>query len=199
MSLELRDATPGDAEAIAAIHDEAVLAGNATFRSEPRPRRRGRGRPSQGRPLPGRARQAPRCVGWAAVGPYEESNPYYAGVGEVAVYVRRGARARRGAALLDASRRAALAAGRFKLVAKVFTTNEASLRLFERAGYSQVGTHIRHGRLRGEWKDVVVLEKLLGDAAECGRPPVQGLTPLRDRGRAGTAACRSRASRISGS
>ncbi len=54
---------------------------------------------------------------------------------------------------------------KFKLVAKVFTTNEASLRLFERMGYQRVGTHFRHGRLRGEWKDVVVLEKLLEPGA----------------------------------
>jgi L-amino acid N-acyltransferase YncA len=67
-----------------------------------------------------------------------------------------------GSTLLEAAGAAAFTAGRFKLVAKVFTTNEASLRLFERAEYSNVGTHSRHGQLRGEWKDVVVLEKLLG-------------------------------------
>ncbi len=50
----------------------------------------------------------------------------------------------------------------FKLVAKVFTTNEASLRLFERCGLHRGRHHTRHGRLRGEWKDVVVLEKALG-------------------------------------
>jgi hypothetical protein len=27
-----------------------------------------------------------------------------------------------------------------------------------------VGTHLRHGNLEGEWKDVIVLERLLGDA-----------------------------------
>ena len=105
-------------------------------------------------------------IGWASVGPYEESNPYYRGVGEVAVYVRSDARGLgAGRALLEAAAAAALAAGKFKLVAKVFTTNEASLRLFERAGYTRVGTHERHGRLRGEWKDVVVFEASLGEAA----------------------------------
>jgi L-amino acid N-acyltransferase YncA len=166
VSLELRDARPGDAEAIAGIHDEAVLAGNSTFRSEPRPVAQVEAVLRKGDPFLV-ALDSAEVVGWAAVGPYEESNPYYAGVGEVAVYVSSAARGRgAGAALLDSIATAALAAGRFKLVAKVFTTNEASLRLFERAGYSRVGTHIRHGRLHGEWKDVVVLEKLLGDAAE---------------------------------
>jgi L-amino acid N-acyltransferase YncA len=164
VSLELRDATPGDAEAVAAIHDESVLAGNATLRTEPRPLAEVKEVLDRDDPFLV-ALDDGEVVGWASVGPYEESNPYYEGVGEVAVYVSSEARGRgAGSALLEAAATAALAAGRFKLVAKVFTTNEASLRLFERAGYSQVGTHVRHGQLRGEWKDVVVLEKLLGES-----------------------------------
>jgi L-amino acid N-acyltransferase YncA len=164
VNLELREAELGDAEAIAAIHDEAVLAGNATFRSEPRPVQEvemilGQGHPFLVAVVDG------VVAGWASVGPYEESNPYYAGVGEVAVYVSSSARGQGvGGSLLERAGDAARVAGKFKLVAKVFTTNEASLRLFERARYTTVGTHLRHGRLRGEWKDVVVFEKPLGDA-----------------------------------
>jgi L-amino acid N-acyltransferase YncA len=40
-----------------------------------------------------------------------------------------------------------------------------SLRLFEQAAFRVVGTHHRHGRLDGAWKDVVVLEKAIGAAA----------------------------------
>jgi L-amino acid N-acyltransferase YncA len=164
VSLELREAELGDAEVIAAIHDEAVLAGNATFRSEPRPVPEVEAILGQGHPFLVASWDG-AVAGWASVGPYEESNPYYAGVGEVAVYVGSAARGQGiGSALLGGAGAAALDAGKFKLVAKVFTTNEASLRLFERAGYATVGTHLRHGCLRGEWKDVVVFEKLLGDA-----------------------------------
>ena len=166
VSLTIREAEPGDAEAIAAIHDEAVLAGNATLRTEPRPLEEvravlgqghpflvaedGRSRSSAGRP-PGRTRSRTPTTPASARPP--STWPGSA----------RGQGA--GQALLGALAERAAAANTFKLVAKVFTTNEASLRLFERAGYTQVGTHIRHGRLRGEWKDVVVLEKLLGEAA----------------------------------
>ncbi len=165
MSIEVRDAELGDAEAIAAIHDEAVAAGNSTLRTKPRPL-------EEVAALVGKVRPFVVCVdggvvvGWASAGPYEESNPYYSRVREAAVYVASSARGRGvGRALLDGLGEKALEEGAFKLVAKVFTTNGASLRLFERAGYSEVGRHLRHGLLRGEWKDVVVFEKLLGEAA----------------------------------
>ena len=164
MSFEIRDAGPGDAEAISSIHDEAVLAGNATFRSEPRPLEDVESMIAEIKPFLVYVHDA-QVVGWAGAAPYEESNPYYDGVREVAVYVGSASRGQgAGSALLAAVADAALQAGVFKLVAKVFTTNTTSLRLFERAGYSKVGTHLRHGRLRGEWKDVIVLEILLGDA-----------------------------------
>lgn len=162
MSHQIREAELGDAELIAAIHDEAVLAGNATFRSEPRPLPEVEAVVSKVSPFLV-AVSGGRVAGWASAGPYEESNPYYVGVREVAVYVGSAARGQGiGRSLLEALADAAAEAGAFKLVAKVFETNTTSLALFERCGYRRVGTHVRHGRLRGEWKDVVVLEKLLG-------------------------------------
>lgn len=51
--------------------------------------------------------------------------------------------------------------GLHKLTAKVFATNGASIALFESAGFRTVGTHVRHGRLDGEWLDVILLERSL--------------------------------------
>jgi RimJ/RimL family protein N-acetyltransferase len=45
---------------------------------------------------------------------------------------------------------------------QLFPENEASRRLVERCGYRQVGIHLRHARLDGEWRDVVLVERLLG-------------------------------------
>lgn len=39
--------------------------------------------------------------------------------------------------------------------------NIASIKLCERCGFTSVGVHRRHGRLDGEWRDVLVVERLL--------------------------------------
>jgi RimJ/RimL family protein N-acetyltransferase len=52
-----------------------------------------------------------------------------------------------------------------KLLGKLFTDNAASVRLCERCGFSSVGVHRRHGQLDGEWRDVLVVERLLNGAA----------------------------------
>jgi L-amino acid N-acyltransferase YncA len=53
--------------------------------------------------------------------------------------------------------------GFYKLVGKIFTTNRPSITLVKRCGWREVGTHLRHGELDGEWKDVLVVELLLSD------------------------------------
>jgi L-amino acid N-acyltransferase YncA len=158
---EIRAAERSDAAAIAAIHNEAVAAGNATLRTQPRSPEEVEGQLGQLRPFLV-AEEGERVLGWASAGPYEESNPHYSGVREVAIYIASSAQRNGvGLKLLRALAAAAREDDAFKLVAKVFTSNLASLELFRRAGYSVVGTHARHGKLRGEWKDVVVLELFL--------------------------------------
>jgi phosphinothricin acetyltransferase len=56
--------------------------------------------------------------------------------------------------------------GFYKLVGKIFTSYMPSVGLVTRSGWRTVGVHLRHGRLDGEWKDVVVVERLLGEAAQ---------------------------------
>jgi phosphinothricin acetyltransferase len=168
VSLAIRPARLGDAERIAEIHNEGVEERIATFRAEPRAPRDVRAALEHGRPLLV-AELDGKIAGWAAVGPYEDPNDWYAGIGEATVYVAREARgAGVGGALLAALEETAAAEGRYKLIAKIFDTNLPSLGLFEAAGYRRVGIHRRHGLLDGHWKDVVILEKLLGPAADDG-------------------------------
>ena len=104
-------------------------------------------------------------IAWASVSAYADGC-VYAGVGEYTIYVdpaaqRHGTGRRLLSALADEAERAGL----YKLVGKLFTTNEPSIALAEACGFAQVGVHVRHGKLDGAWKDVVVVERLLGEAA----------------------------------
>jgi len=58
---------------------------------------------------------------------------------------------------------AAGARGYWKLLSRVFPENEASLALARSLGFREVGVYRRHGRLDGVWRDVVIVERLLGE------------------------------------
>jgi L-amino acid N-acyltransferase YncA len=103
-----------------------------------------------------------KVVGWARIQPYSDREAY-AGVGEASVYVRTTARGRGlGSRLLTELAAGARELGYWKLTGKLFTGNAASRALVERCGWREVGTHLRHGRLDGDWRDVIVVEVLLG-------------------------------------
>jgi phosphinothricin acetyltransferase len=105
-------------------------------------------------------------VGWAKVATYEDRHDYYAGIGEATLDIAREARQRGiGRALLEALVSEAARAGYHKLVGKIFTSNEASIAMVRDCGWREVGVHQRHGQLDGEWKDVLVVERLLGELA----------------------------------
>jgi phosphinothricin acetyltransferase len=104
-------------------------------------------------------------VGFARVSPYSD-RCVYDGVGEHGVYVARAARGEGlGRLLLEALCDEAERVGLYKLTSRVFTDNAASRRAHVAAGFHEVGVQRRHGRLDGRWKDCVLVERLLGDAA----------------------------------
>jgi L-amino acid N-acyltransferase YncA len=55
--------------------------------------------------------------------------------------------------------------GFWKLVSRIFPENEASLALCRALGLREVGVYRRHAKLDGEWRDVVIVERLLAAAA----------------------------------
>jgi phosphinothricin acetyltransferase len=98
-------------------------------------------------------------LGWAALSP-ASSRSVYAGVAEVSVYVAASARGTGlGRALLEELVRASEAAGLWTLQAGVFPENEASIRLHLACGFRRVGLRDKPGRLRGRWRDVLLLER----------------------------------------
>jgi L-amino acid N-acyltransferase YncA len=107
-------------------------------------------------------------AGFAATAPYSERE-VYAGIAECSVYVDPERRGRGvGTRLLEALAAEAERAGLHKLVGKLFAGNEASMRLVERCGFRVVGTHQRHGRLDGEWRDVILVERTLAGQPTMG-------------------------------
>ncbi len=70
-----------------------------------------------------------------------------------------------GRALLEALSAAAERDGFYKLTSRIFPSNAASRAVHRAAGFDEVGIQRRHGRLDGEWRDCVLVERLLGDAA----------------------------------
>ncbi len=163
-ALTVRPATPADAEALAAIYNEGIADRVATFETRRRSAEEARAWIGGRLPCVVAVRDG-AVAGFARVGPYSDREAY-AGVGEHGVYVARAARrAGIGRLLLDEVCRAAEAAGLHKLTSRIFSDNAASIAAHEAAGFVVVGVQRRHGRLDGEWRDCVVVERLLGDAA----------------------------------
>jgi L-amino acid N-acyltransferase YncA len=104
-------------------------------------------------------------VGYASTSSYR-ARPWYEGIAEFSVYVARNYRGTGvGVEAMEALIQAAEEAGFWKLVSRVFVENLASRRLMARVGFREVGVYHRHSRLDGIWRDVVVVEQLIGEAA----------------------------------
>jgi L-amino acid N-acyltransferase YncA len=172
--LLVRAAAPSDTAAVAAIYNEGIADRVATFETRERDPAEVTAWLDDGLPFLVATLDG-EVAGWARVAPYSD-RCVYSGVGEHGVYVARAARGRGvGRALLSDLCAGAEAAGLYKLTSRVFADNAASIAAHVAAGFEIVGVQRRHGRLDGEWKDCVLVERLLGDAARSaeiapGRP-----------------------------
>ena len=166
----VRNARPEDCEAIARIYNEAIAERRSTFETGERSAaevEKWLGSPAHPVLV---AIHGGAVVGWARISAYSE-RACYAGIGEASVYVRASERGRGiGGALASALRREAARAGFHKLVGKLFLDNDASRRMVARHGFREVGVHRRHGTIDGRWRDVLMVELLLGAASDTARP-----------------------------
>jgi L-amino acid N-acyltransferase YncA len=161
----IRPANEADADVIASIYNEAIEERQSTFET----------RLHSAEDFAGPIRHGQLCLvvedelghvlGWARLSAHS-ARDCYAGVGEASVYVARRHRGRGlGRALFDALADAAASRGYWKLIGLLFATNQASLALCRAVGCREVGVFRRHSRLDGAWRDVTVVEKLVGEAA----------------------------------
>jgi L-amino acid N-acyltransferase YncA len=157
-----RAATRDDAAAIALIYNEGIEDRVATFQTEPK---------SADDMLAWFdgplvvAEEGGEVVAWASASAYRPGRPWYDGIAEFSIYVARDARGRgAGKATLAALIDACESRGDWKLISRIFPENEASLALCRSLGFRAVGVYRRHGKLDGEWRDCVIVERLLGEA-----------------------------------
>ncbi len=160
-----RPAAEADLPAVVAIYNAGIAERVATFETAPRTAEDVAAWLWDGQPFVVAERDG-EVAGFARAGAYSDSC-VYSGVGEHAVYVAPDARgAGLGRALLDELATACEQAGLYKLTSRLFADNEASRAAHRAAGFEEVGIQRRHGKLDGEWKDCVLVERLLGEAAD---------------------------------
>ena len=158
-TVAIRPMRASDADPVLAVYQAGLDAGDASFETEA---------PSwevfDAARLPGHrhvatAEDTGEVLGWVAAAAVSGRRAY-AGVVEHSVYVASTARRRGiGASLLQALIDSTEAAGIWTIESGIFPENTASVRLHQRHGFRVVGTRERIGRQRGQWRDVVLVER----------------------------------------
>lgn len=146
-----------DWEKVRAIYLEGIASGQATFETEaPVWEAWDRSHLPFARLV---ARHGDALLGWAALSAVSQRQAY-SGVAEVSVYVARRNRGQGvGQALLKSLIAESEAHGIWTLQAVMFPENRASVALHLRCGFREVGRRERIGRLKGEWRNTILLER----------------------------------------
>ena len=160
----VRLATAADAASIASIYNEGIEDRVATFETRPRTASDIEAWFDGRHPIVVTEDDGV-VAGFASTSTYRPRDAY-AGVAEFGVYVARSHRGQGiGRELMTALADEAAARGFWKLVSRVFVENAASRALLASVGFREVGIYRRHGKLDGAWRDVVIVERLIGIVA----------------------------------
>ena len=158
--MNTRQAVESDAEAITGIYNQGIAERTATFETRSRTIQDVRAWFNGRHPIVV-VEDGGKVIAFAAASSYR-ARECYAGIAEFSVYVAPQARGRGAGrmammALLDAAE----SAGFWKLVSRVFVENAPSRALLASLGFREVGVYEKHGWLEGQWRDVVIVERLL--------------------------------------
>lgn len=175
--LILRDATPADMQAVAAIYGREVLEGTATFEDAPPTAEamterldavRRRGLPWLVAELDG------QVVAYAYASPFRPRTAYRYAV-ESSIYAAPGHQGRGlGRALMDQLISHCRDMGLRQMIAAVSNTeDDASIRLHRKLGFREVGVYQKVGWKFGRWIDVRLFQ--LDLAPDAGSPETPGL------------------------
>ena len=158
----VRPARADDADAISAIYNEGI-ADRATLETEPRtPEERRSWLAARDARHPVVVVEADGVViGWASLNVFNARDAYRH-VADISVYVARASRGNgAGTVLLERLVELGREIGFHKLVLAGFPSNAASVALYSRLGFREVGVYREQGVLDGRWVDVVLMERLL--------------------------------------
>lgn len=159
--MQVRSATPTDAAAIAGIYNQGIEDRVATFETRPRTADDVQAWLDGVHPVLV-VENDHEIIAFASTSAYS-TRECYAGIAECSVYVRRDMRTRgAGRLALESLIRAAEEAGFWKLVSRVFIENKPSRALIGSLGFREVGIYEKHAKLDGVWRDVIIVERLIG-------------------------------------
>jgi L-amino acid N-acyltransferase YncA len=157
MNTTIRSLTAADWSSVAAIYQEGIDTGKATFETAvPAWEGWDAAHLETGRLV---AEADGQVVGWAALTPVS-GRCVYAGVAEVSVYVAAAVRGQGvGKLLLRALVETSEAEGIWTLQAAMFPENVSSVALHKSLGFRRVGVRKKLGQLHGAWRDVLLMER----------------------------------------
>ncbi len=97
-------------------------------------------------------------MGWSSLTPYSPRH-CYDGIAELSIYIDRSLRGHGvGQELMKAMQNLAREKGYHKLIGRVMADNEPARKLCQLMGWREVGIHDKHGKLGGDWHDLVLVE-----------------------------------------
>ena len=170
MSLHIRPSRDQDVAAVTAIYAHHVLHGTGTFETEPPTEADMAARRAdvlgKGLPYLVAEDQAGELLGFAYCN-WFKPRPAYRYSAEDSIYLSDAARGRGvGTQLLTALADAAQAAGVRKLIAVIGdSANAGSVGVHRKLGFSHVGVLKDCGWKFGQWRDVVLMDKVLGEGS----------------------------------
>jgi L-amino acid N-acyltransferase YncA len=139
------------------IYVEGIATGNATFETESPGWENWDAKHHEHSRLV--AIDGTQLLGWSALSPVS-ARRVYTGVAEVSIYVAHSARGKGlGRALLGALVMESERNGIWMLQAGIFPENAASIALHKVCGFREVGVREKIGKLKGVWRNVVLLER----------------------------------------
>lgn len=157
MQYVIDNMNPADWIEVRRVYLEGISTGQATFETEAPDWEKWDASHLQQCRLVARAGEG--VIGWAALSPVSKRS-VYAGVAETSVYAAENFRGHGiGYALLEALVTCSEKHGVWTLQAGILTENVSSLRLHGRCGFREVGRRERIGKLKGVWRDVILLER----------------------------------------